>query len=58
MVGMALVTTSWISSPQFTGRTPDMVPNRVLAIVTDILLGISGLRMGIRNSNTLRSLRF
>jgi hypothetical protein len=33
-----------------------MAPNRVLTIVKEILLGFSGLRMGIRNSNTLRSL--
>jgi hypothetical protein len=35
-----------------------MAPNRVLAIVKEILLGFSGFRMGMRNSNTLRSLGF
>ena len=39
-------------------RTPDMAPNKVLAMVRLIFLGFSGLRMGMRNSNTLRSLRF
>ena len=44
--------------PQFTGRTPDIAPNRVLAMVKDICLDLSGLRIGMRKSNTLRSLRF
>ena len=58
MLGMAHPTTSWISNPQFTGRTPDMAPDRVLATVKEILLGFSGLRMGMRNSNILLSLGF
>ena len=58
MLGMALPTTSWISTPQFTGRTPEMAPNKVLAIVKEILLGFSELRMGIKNSSILLSLGF
>ena len=48
------LTYSWISFPQFTGRTPDMAPNRELAMVRLILLGYSGLRMRRMNSRTLR----
>ena len=44
--------------PQFTGRTLERAPNRVLAIVREILLGFFGLRMGIKNFNTLFSLGF
>ena len=58
MLGMARPTTSWMSSPQFTGRTPERAPNRVLAMVREIRLGFSGYRMGMRNSKTLLSRGF
>ena len=42
----------------FTIRTPDITLNMVLAMVKVILLGFSRLKMGRRNSNTLRSRGF
>ena len=58
MDGMDLATNSWISNPQFTGRTPDMALNRVLAMVRVSLLGFFGFRIGSMNSNILCSLGF
>ena len=50
--------TSWIMSPQFTGRTSDIAQNRVLAMVRLIRLGLSGLKTGMRKVRLIRSLRF
>ena len=58
MYGRALATNSWISNPEFTGRTPDRAPNMVLAMVKVIRLGFSGFSIGIMNSNILCFLRF
>ena len=58
MWGRDFSTYSWINFPQLTGRTPDIAPNRVLAMVMLSLLGISILRIGKINSITLRSLGF
>ena len=44
--------------PQFTGRTPDRAPNRVLATVRVNRLGFSGFKMGNINSNIRLSLGF
>ena len=44
--------------PQLTGRTPNIAPNMVLALVILTRLGFSGLRMNKVNSITLRFLGF
>ena len=58
MLGMARPSISWMSNSQFTGRISERAPNKVLAMVREILLGFSGYGMGMRNSYTLLSLGF
>lgn len=58
MCGIDFSTYSGINLPQFTGRTSEIAPNMIFAIVMLRRFGFSGLRIGKMNSMMCHSLEF